>query len=91
MLLDGKSIVVTGGNTGIGKAIILAAAAEGAKVVVDYILHPESTAKVIGAAERAGGCAADRSAPHRAGHAADADPRGGQDWSLSRVLTGERG
>src|SRR6266851_7852753 len=27
--------------------------------------------------------AADQSAPHRAGHAADADPRGGQDRSLS--------
>jgi hypothetical protein len=25
------------------------------------------------------------------GHAADADPRGGQDRSLSRVLTDERG
>jgi glucose 1-dehydrogenase len=54
MLLEGKSIVVTGGNTGIGKAIVLAAAAEGANVV-DYIMHPEYTAEVIAAAERAGG------------------------------------
>jgi NAD(P)-dependent dehydrogenase (short-subunit alcohol dehydrogenase family) len=54
-MLAGKSIVVTGGNSGIGKAIVLAAAAEGANVVVDYRMHPEYTAEVIAAAGRAGG------------------------------------
>ena len=57
MLLEGKSIVVTGGNTGIGQAIVLTAAAEGANVVVDYVMHPEYTAEVIAAAKRTGGCA----------------------------------
>ena len=57
MLLTDKSIVVTGGNSGIGKAIVLAAAAEGAYVVVDYRMHPDYTAEVIAAAGRSGGCA----------------------------------
>ena len=55
MLLNGKSIVVTGGNSGIGKAIVLAAAAEGANVVVDYRMHPDYAAEVIAAAGQAGG------------------------------------
>jgi len=55
MLLADKSIVVTGGNSGIGKAIVLAAAAEGANVVVDYRMHPEYTAEILAAAARAGG------------------------------------
>jgi glucose 1-dehydrogenase len=53
--LSGKSVVVTGGNSGIGKAIVLAAAAEGANIIVDYVMHPEYAAEVIGAAGRAGG------------------------------------
>ena len=57
MLPEGKPIVVTGGNTGIGKAIVLAAATEGANVVVDYVMHPKYTAEVTAAAGRAGGCA----------------------------------
>ena len=52
MMLNGKSIIVTGGNSGIGKAIVLAAAAEGANVVVDYRMHPEYAAEVIAAAGR---------------------------------------
>ena len=55
MLLTGKSIIVTGGNSGIVKAIVLAAAAEGANVVIDYRMHPEYTAEVAAAAGRAGG------------------------------------
>ncbi|MDQ1513051.1 MAG: glucose 1-dehydrogenase, partial [Microbacteriaceae bacterium] len=37
MLLEGRTVVVTGGNSGIGEAIVLAVAAEGANVVIDYV------------------------------------------------------
>ena len=42
-------------------------------------------------ASRRPGSAAGHSAAHCPGHAAEADPRGGQDRSPSRVLTDERG
>ena len=43
MHLKGKSAIVTGGNSGIGKAIVLQLAEQGANVAVDYVSHPEAT------------------------------------------------
>lgn len=55
MLLKGRTIVVTGGNSGIGEAIVLAAASEGANVVIDYVAHPEETDTLVQRIEQAGG------------------------------------
>ncbi len=43
MQLKSKVAIVTGGNTGIGKAIVLELARQGANVVVDAVSHPEAT------------------------------------------------
>src|SRR5262245_17153257 len=42
MLLKNKSAIVTGGNSGIGKAIVIELAKQGANVAVDYVSHPDS-------------------------------------------------
>ncbi|HEX3350999.1 MAG TPA: glucose 1-dehydrogenase [Acetobacteraceae bacterium] len=43
MPLKDKVAIVTGGNSGIGEAIVLGLAREGAKIVIDYVAHPEAT------------------------------------------------
>ncbi len=43
MPLKNKVAIVTGGNTGIGKAIVLELAKHGVNIVIDYVAHPEAT------------------------------------------------
>jgi glucose 1-dehydrogenase len=42
VLLKNKVAIVTGGNSGIGKAIVLELARQGANLVIDYVCHPEA-------------------------------------------------
>ena len=43
MPLRDKVAIVTGGNSGIGKAVALGLAKAGARIVIDYVAHPEAT------------------------------------------------
>jgi glucose 1-dehydrogenase len=43
MTLEGKTAIVTGGNTGIGKSIALALAGAGADVAIDYVSNPDAS------------------------------------------------
>ena len=41
--LKNKVAIVTGGNSGIGQAIVLELARQDASIVIDYVAHPEAT------------------------------------------------
>lgn len=63
MKLKGKVAIVTGGNSGIGAAIVLGLAEMGANVVIDYLSHPDATdaleKKIVALGEQAIGVKAD--------------------------------
>lgn len=53
--LAGKVALVTGGSRGLGRGIAEGFAAEGAKVVVNYIKDEKAANEVVAAAKKSGG------------------------------------
>ena len=77
MKLAGKVALVTGSSQGIGAAIAVRLAGEGADIVVNYHSHPEEAdavkAKIAGLGRRGGGLAREELLDRRGcarGHAA---------------------
>jgi glucose 1-dehydrogenase len=52
--LAGQRAIVTGGATGIGRAVALALAEAGADVVIDYVTHVDEAGKVLAEIEQCG-------------------------------------
>ena len=57
MSLKNKVAIVTGGNSGIGMAIVLELAKQGANIVIDYVAHPEATEALEKQVRDLGDCA----------------------------------
>src|SRR5208282_4387243 len=57
MNLKEKVAIVTGGNSGIGMAIVLELAKQGANIVIDYVAHPEATEELEQQIHALGDCA----------------------------------
>ena len=52
--LSGKRVLVTGGNSGLGAAMVRAFAAEHARVAINYVVHPEQTEQLAAQLRAAG-------------------------------------
>jgi glucose 1-dehydrogenase len=55
MKLEGKVVLVTGSSQGIGQAIAVRLAQEGASIVIDYRSHPEGAEETLAKVKAAGG------------------------------------
>ena len=54
MKLAGKVALVTGGSQGIGQAISIRLAQEGARIAIDYRSHPEGAAETLAKVQASG-------------------------------------
>ena len=54
MKLIGKKALVTGSNQGIGQAIAIRLAEEGADVVIDYVTHPDTASDTVQSVRKLG-------------------------------------
>ena len=54
MKLAGKAAVVTGGGRGVGRAVALAYAREGADVIVNYVSNDATAREVVAEVEQLG-------------------------------------
>lgn len=54
-MLDGKTAIITGGDSGIGRAVALAFAAEGAQVVIAYLNEGKDAEKTVSLVKERGG------------------------------------
>ncbi|HUE30420.1 MAG TPA: SDR family oxidoreductase [Verrucomicrobiae bacterium] len=57
MDLSGKTVLVTGGSRGIGRAIALALADQGAEVIINYLRHEEAAQETCALVRARGGAA----------------------------------
>ncbi len=53
--LSGKRVLVTGGNSGLGAAMVRAFSASGAKVCVNYVVGPDTANALVDELKKAGG------------------------------------
>jgi NAD(P)-dependent dehydrogenase (short-subunit alcohol dehydrogenase family) len=53
--LNGRRVLVTGGNSGLGAAMVRAFGAAGAKVGINYVAHPEDADALVDALKQDGG------------------------------------
>jgi glucose 1-dehydrogenase len=54
-ILTGQKALVTGANSGIGRAVAIALGKAGAEVVVNYVVNPEEAEEVVGEIGKEGG------------------------------------
>lgn len=73
MKLEGKVALVTGSSQGIGQAIVIRLAQEGANVVINYRSHPEGAEETLAKVEAAGGRCFMAQCPSSHGHTIQAD------------------